>query len=461
MAFNSISFAIFFFVVGISYFSVRSTPTLRVGLLLIASMVFYASWNLAYLPLLLGLATLNHFLGRFLAEQEKPRRIWLAGGILVNLVPLLFFKYTNQFFDAGATLLGFISESETPAHLTFVLPIGISFYTFQNLSYLTDCYRGTYQPRNTLLEYVSAVTFFPHVLAGPIVRLAELLPQFKNPSTPDSSQMRRGALLLSVGLLKKTAADFVGRGADQLYNAGDLPGFIESWTGVLAFAAQIYGDFSGYSDMAIGMAFILGFQFPENFHLPYLSRSPMDFWRRWHISLSSWFRDYLYLPLALGPLRKFPYLCLFLVLLFAGMWHGSGQKFLLFGVYHGVLLVFAQWLSHNRPGGSSLPRPLSILITFYFILLGQVIFRADSFASLVGVLRGMHFLGPDSPVSYENQMQALVVAIILIGTHLLDALLLQFPKLAENRKLFWIITTAAFATALVLPSARPFVYLIF
>jgi alginate O-acetyltransferase complex protein AlgI len=310
-------------------------PAARNSVLLVASLMFYAWWDVRFLPLLLVSIVVNYSIGRMMLDQPDHRRLAMLIGVTLNLVALGYFKYMNFFVDNVEALSG------RPLHLVrVVLPIGISFFTFTQIAYLVDASRRKASEYN-LLNYGLFVTFFPHLIAGPILHHREMMPQFE---TSDRSELTRnvaiGLSLFAVGLFKKTvladtAAPYAGP-VFAAFDAGTGASTVEAWIGAFAYAFQIYFDFSGYSDMAVGLAFLLGFRFPQNFNSPYQSVNISDFWRRWHMSLSFWLRDYLFIPLGgshgsrAATLRN-----LFITMFLGGLWHGAAWTFVVWGLIHG------------------------------------------------------------------------------------------------------------------------------
>jgi alginate O-acetyltransferase complex protein AlgI len=462
MVFNSAVFLVFFIVTFLLYFCAGKTKNQRLVLLTVCNLVFYASWSPEATPLILGIGLIDFYIAKALGDDRNThrsrfRKALLIFSVLSNLGVLVLYKYADALLGGIAGTLTLLGRPTQPAALNWIAPLGISFFTFQSLSYTIDSYRRTYKPHETVLEFLASLTFFPHLLAGPIVRSSFLVPQFSQLAFPKETDVRNGVLLIAGGLIKKTLADIIAPVVAAAYSAKAEPDFVQSWAGVLGFAGQIYGDFSGYTDMATGIALLLGFKLPVNFQLPYLSTSPMEFWRRWHISLSLWFRDYVYYPLALGRFRRLPYLNLFLVMFLAGVWHGASLTCALFGVYHGLLLASAQWVSSTFGGRFNLPRSLKIGVTFYFILIGQMFFRATNVASFWKVFRGIHgFAFNPLPSDAWNSLAA--AAIILVFCHLLDYLIQERRDLVEKPAFYWGVATASSMLAIVAGINSAFIY---
>lgn len=350
-----------------------------------ASLFFYAYWDVRYLPLLLGSAVWNLALSRRVAASRGGvRRGWLAAGVLGDVVLLGWYKYAGFFARSLDELL----HASLPVP-EVVLPVGISFFTFTQIGYLVDVYRGT-AGRVGALTYLEFVTVFPHLAAGPIISCREVAPQLvaADRARVDYDHLARGLLLLLSGLIKKAAvADAIAPWADAVFSSPAGVTTVEAWLGALAYTLQLYFDFSGYSEMALGLALMLNLRFPLNFDGPYRATSLIEFWRRWHMSLGLWVRDYLYIPLGgnrHGFLRQMGNLLVSMAVI--GLWHGAGWTFVLWGVLHGVLLV----VNHAwRRLGFSLPEPAGWCLTFLSVLCCWVFFRAADVGSALSVLAAM------------------------------------------------------------------------
>ena len=358
----------------------------------VASLVFYGWWNPRFVPLILGSILFNFLLGRRLQMGGSGVRVILILGITTNLALLFLFKYL-------AFAIGIINDTGCVA-LPVVrpeLPLGISFFTFLQIAFLVDCFRR--QTRETgFAPYLLFVTFFPHLIAGPLIHHSEMIPQFRRKAVRAWEDMSVGLTIFSIGLFKKLVlAEQCAAWSDSVFDgaaAGIAPTFIESWIGVLCFSFQIYFDFSGYTDMAIGLSRLFGIRLPANFASPYKSADIIDFWRRWHMTLSRFFRDYLYIPLGgnrLGPIRR--YLNLIIVMLLVGLWHGADLKFVLWGGLHGLFLMANHgWVALQQRIGRKqplLPSWLAILVTFLAVVVAWVPFRADSLVTTSVMLQSM------------------------------------------------------------------------
>jgi alginate O-acetyltransferase complex protein AlgI len=352
---------------------------------------------------MLGSTVVDYVCGRrigALPQGDRGRRRWVTLSILSNLSLLGFFKYFNFAVDSYAAILGALGLEGLQPELALrvALPLGISFYTFQSMSYTLDVYRGRNPPLESFVDFACYVSLFPQLVAGPIIRFSEIADPLRERSH-SFEKVARGAVFFSLGMAKKILlANPCGFVADAAFDAGTrLP--LDAWTGVTAYAFQIYFDFSGYSDMAIGLGLMLGFVFPKNFDSPYRAESITDFWRRWHISLSTWLRDYLYLPLGgnrRGPRRT--YVNLAIVMLLGGLWHGAAWNFVVWGGLHGT------WLALERAAGkrslyAGLPRPFRVGLTFLGVLVTWVFFRAPDLPSAWSYLGSMLGLGAAEPAS--------------------------------------------------------------
>jgi alginate O-acetyltransferase complex protein AlgI len=390
MLFHTVAFAIFFPCVFAAYVALRRHRQAQNALLLAASYLFYGWWDWRFLFLIVG-STLVDFVvaKRIVAEpDDRTRRRWLMLSLFANLGTLGVFKYFDFFARSFAETLATVGVAVQPFTLGVILPVGISFYTFQTLSYTIDVYRRELEPSDSLLEVATFVAFFPQLVAGPIERAAHLLPQFAKARQVTASGLSTGLSLVVWGLFKKMVlADNAARLADPIFQNTAGRGGHEVAFATLAFALQIYGDFSGYSDIARGTARILGFDLRLNFALPYVSRDPSEFWRRWHISLSSWLRDYLYIPLG-GNRRGTTSRNLLITMLLGGLWHGARWNFVLWGAYHGVLLVGYRAL-RLKPAANA---PVSLLrwaLFFVLTLYGWLLFRAATFADIAALTSGV------------------------------------------------------------------------
>ncbi len=389
MLFNTTGFFIFLATVLLLFY--LSPRGLRKYILLAASYFFYGSWNYKFILLLLTLTAIDYTAGIWLERLDAgPRkRLMLVMSLCANLGFLGFFKYYNFLASNAAYALGRPGNS---FWLDIVLPLGISFHTFQSMSYVVDVYRGQQKAVRNPIDYALFICFFPQLVAGPIVRARDFFRDLWNWHPPSVEDVSRGLFLVTLGLTKKMAfADQFAKVANTYFaNPSAYPGWAAAWSGVFAFAMQIYFDFSGYTDMAIGMAKLFGFHFPVNFRRPYLAASVTDFWRRWHISLSSWLRDYLYI--SLGGNRKGrwkTYRNLMLTMLLGGFWHGASWNFVIWGGYQGALLSIEKMWRGDRPVSDKWTwlYPGQMILTFSLECIGWVFFRA------VDLPQSIHIIG--------------------------------------------------------------------
>jgi alginate O-acetyltransferase complex protein AlgI len=372
--------------------------------LTLASYGFYGWASPAFTVLMLTSTAVDYVcgarLGALRAAATRRRRLWLGLSIASNLGLLGFFKYFNFAVDSYAALLAALGLERLAPELSLrvALPLGISFYTFQSMSYTFDVYRGRARPLRNVVDFACYVSMFPQLVAGPIIRFSEVADQLRE-RTHTLEKFSRGVAFFSLGMAKKVLlANPCGFAADAAFAAGSL-GPLEAWTGVVAYAFQIYFDFSGYSDMAIGLGLMLGFVFPKNFDSPYRAESLTDFWRRWHISLSTWLRDYLYLPLGgsrSGRLRTYANLAI--VMLLGGLWHGAAWNFVVWGGLHGAWLALERALGKRSPY-AGLPRPLRVALTFSGVLVTWVFFRAADLDDALRYLSAMFGLSEVLPAA--------------------------------------------------------------
>lgn len=391
MLFNSLAYVLFLpaVLLVVAALPVRA----RNGFLLAASYFFYGCWDARFCLLLLGVTAWDYLCARQIhaTEDRAARKRWLWASVTGGLVVLGFFKYFGFFVGSAVALLDRMGVDASGPALKVVLPVGISFFTFQSMSYTIDVYRRRVAPARTFLDYALYVSFFPQLVAGPIERAKDLLPQVLGARRATADDVSEGLVLIAWGMVKKVVfADNMGIRVDRIFASGDVDG-ATVLAGLFFFAVQIYADFSGYTDIARGSARLLGFRLSLNFEQPYFSRTPAEFWNRWHISLSSWLRDYLFVPL--GGVSPFPRRVAFATLAtmgLAGLWHGAAWNFVLWGLYHGALLVGYQVWRRHRPAAASrwgvahpvLSGTLSAVLLFAFVLYGMLLFRATSFGQI-------------------------------------------------------------------------------
>lgn len=387
MLFNSVSFLVFFLVVFAGNYLLREHFTMRFCWLLLASYFFYASWNSYFLVLIVISTLIDYVVGRAIdgSTQASRKKIFLTLSLLSNLGILFVFKYFNFFIDSAAVFFESIGLPFQYSSLSIILPVGISFYTFQSMSYSIDVYRGKLSAERDLVKFALYVSFFPQLVAGPIVRSTDFFPQLATRYKITKLQFLTGAGLIWIGLVKKVVfADFFARYSDSYFN------FLESshsWFDVFvatySFAFQIYFDFSGYTDTAIGAALLLGIVIPRNFNYPYSAVSFSDFWRRWHISLSSWMRDYIYIPLG-GNRNNQKNRNIMLTMLLSGLWHGAAWNFVIWGFLHGLLVSVENVVKHII--STEIPIWMKRLLVFHLVCLCWIFFRVNSISDIATVV---------------------------------------------------------------------------
>jgi alginate O-acetyltransferase complex protein AlgI len=369
---------------------------LRLGWLTLASYVFYAAWNWMYLPLMVASTCTDFIAGHAIGASKSPstRRAVLIAALTVNLGLLALFKYAGFFADTTNGLVSLLGLGKPVPVLRLVLPLGISFYTFNSLSYTIDVYRGRIPPERSLLRYCAFVALFPHLIAGPIVRYEQMAHQLARLRPRLSAEMAsRGLFFIACGCSKKLLiADSLAPDVNRLFAAHAHLGLMGSWLAALGYSLQLYFDFSGYSDIAVGLACLLGFEFPQNFNSPFKAANISDFWRRWHMSLSGWLRDYLFIPLGGsrgGTAQTARNLAI--VMLLGGLWHGAAATFVVWGAIHGVLLA-AHGLLRSR-GWTPRSQVVNRTVTFVSVVAAFVVFRSSGLGSAGDVLGGMVGLG--------------------------------------------------------------------
>lgn len=417
MLFNSIEFALFFPLVFMLYWLVfQRGVNIRNGFLVVVSYVFYGWWDWRFLSLIIISSAVDYAVGRAMPNKEgRARKMLLLTSLVVNLGMLGFFKYYGFFVESfvhAFTLFGASLESST---LDIILPVGISFYTFQTLSYTLDIYWKKIEPTKDPLSFFAFVSFFPQLVAGPIERAKNLLPQFTEEKAFDYTSVRSGLYLMAWGLIKKVViadrlAVFVDATYADPFAASGLPMLI----GVLFFAFQLYLDFSGYSDIAIGCARTMGFNLSTNFNRPYLSASFSDFWSRWHISLSTWFRDYLYIPLGgnrVGKNRTF--INVLIVFMISGLWHGASWNFVLWGLINALFLLALDPLLPKAKSGAL--RILNSFIVSACWMLSLILFRAESFSQVLDVATNLGIGGASLDLFGLTSIEVAFTWLLLIA----------------------------------------------
>ena len=418
MLFPTLTFGLFFLATFALVWSVRGHNEWRKILLLVASWIFYGAWDWRFVALLILSAFINWGLARRIdaldpEEQAPHRKALVVTGVVANLAILGFFKYFDFFLGELAPILGDLGFARDLRIMQIVLPVGVSFFTFQGMSYLIDVWRGRVKSA-CLLDITLLMSFFPHLVAGPIVRASHLIPQFRETPRLNRGMIAMALLLIMWGLFKKAviASELATALVDPVFFDPSAYGSLDLLVAAYGYAVQIYCDFSAYSDMAIGLAALFGYRFPRNFDQPYRAASLQDFWRRWHISLSSWLRDYLYIGLG-GNRGGLLFLCrnLLLTMLLGGIWHGAKWTFLIWGGLHGLVLAAERiWRDIRPEHWPSLPRPVAIFLTFHIVVIGWIFFRADSFDAAIAYLQGIASLG-----GVATMVTPLGLALIVLG----------------------------------------------
>jgi D-alanyl-lipoteichoic acid acyltransferase DltB (MBOAT superfamily) len=423
LLFNTGLFMLLFVVFLGIYEIVRLNRTLKLLFVILFSLFFYYKSSGIYCAILLGVCASDYILGRLMgiATANWMRRAIVALNVVCNVGMLIYFKYFNLLYETFAE----ISDTNF-SPLDIALPAGISFFTFRSISYIVDLYRGKLEPCSNVLDYVFFMTFFPPLLAGPVVRAVDLLPQIKENKTATRAMIGEGLFMIMCGLVKKVMiADYIsGNFVDRIFENPSLYSGLENLVGTFSFTLQLYCDFSGYSDMAIGIALLLGYRFKDNFNSPFKSRNPSEFWRRWHISLSTWLRDYIYIPLGGNRKGNFhTYINLFITMVIGGIWHGASWMYLLWGAFNGILLAAHKKIKQIwHPGYSeSVQRiidPINILITFTLVVFGFTFFRSTSLENLsdmaTQILTSFHAdIAPQFVMACPMVVTAIVVGLAL------------------------------------------------
>jgi alginate O-acetyltransferase complex protein AlgI len=426
LLFNSLTFVVFFALV----FGLHRLPLpwrVKKINLLVASYLFYAAWNPPFVILLWISTMVDWWAAGAIARSASVarRRSLLLVSLATNLGLLGYFKYGDFLLRNFADLAAAGGWSYTPPAWDIVLPVGISFYTFQTMAYTLDVYLRRAPPARSLLDFSLFVTFFPQLVAGPIVRPTDLIPQFARPRTATPRQLGWGLLLITLGLFQKivVADGLLAPVSDRVFGAAQALPALDAWMGTLAFSGQIFSDFAGYTTCAIGVALMLGFSLPDNFRYPYAAIGFSDFWRRWHISLSSWLRDYLYIPLGgnqHGAART--YVNLMLTMLLGGLWHGAAWTFVVWGGLHGLYLAAERWL-RPRLGHLTLWRGVGgkvflALLTYFLVNITWVFFRAQDFATARRMLASMLGLAGGKPLLTTWELaSAATVVVLMLAVH--------------------------------------------
>ncbi len=489
MVFNSLTFVVFFAIMLVLHNLPLQWKTKKINLLL-ASYLFYAAWNPPFILLLWLSTVIDFFVGKALYTQQNPykKKMLLVVSLIGNLGMLCFFKYGTFLLENFVHLTSVIGLDFHPAKPNIILPAGISFYTFTTLCYTIDMYKKRSEPVRSLLDFSLFVTFFPHLVAGPIVRPEQLVPQFETPRRANQTQLLKGLFLLSLGLFMKVvlADGMLAAPADAVFGSPAPLATLDAWMGVLAFSGQIFFDFAGYSTCAIAVAMCLGFVLPENFKYPYAAVGFSDFWKRWHITLSAWLRDYLYIPLGGNRHGKFrTYINLMITMLLGGLWHGANWTFVVWGGLHGLFLAVEKMIQDfnkkrvpvvvkQRPvasygiSGTQLGRAFSssklllALLTFFLVNITWVFFRSPDFTTAWRIFTSM-FTEVKGGATLLTSLTIIKIAVII-------SLMLACHWFMKDRKVlsmtgtvrWWLVGTiwAAMLILLVLSqeSTNSFIY---
>lgn len=459
MVFNSLTFIVFFAIMLLLH-SLPLAWKIKKTNLLLASYLFYAAWNPPFILLLWLSTVVDFFVGKALYAQENPykKKVLLVISLIGNLGMLCFFKYGDFLLENFVQLTSAMGLDFHPAKPNIILPAGISFYTFTTLCYTIDMYKKRSEPVKSLLDFSLFVTFFPHLVAGPIVRPEQLVPQFETPRKANQTQLLQGLFLLSLGLFMKVvlADGMLASPADTVFGAAAPLATLDAWMGVLAFSGQIFFDFAGYSTCAIAVSMCLGFVLPENFKFPYAAVGFSDFWRRWHITLSSWLRDYLYIPLGgnrHGKMRT--YVNLMITMLLGGLWHGANWTFVVWGGLHGLFLAVEKMIQDfNKKQAPPMIKKRSLVVqglaglhivravqssklllalfTFFLVNVTWVFFRSPDFTTAWSILSSMFTEVPGGA--------ALLTTLTIIKISVIILLMLTFHWLMRNRNVLSMTT---------------------
>lgn len=438
MLFSSATFLFLFLPITLGTYFLMPNIKLKNLLLLFVSLVFFAWGSLENLPILLTSIAINYFTGLCQSKAKKHKKAVIIIGVILNLLLLVYYKYLNFLVNSANGLFSLgISLPE------IVLPIGISFFTFQGMSYIIDVYRGTVQTAKNPLEVALYIALFPQLIAGPIVKYSDVNEQIKARSV-DLNMFCAGLERFIIGLSKKVLiSNVMGEAADKIF---DLPNETlevpTAWLGIICYTMQIYFDFSGYSDMAIGLGKLFGFNFNENFRYPYISASITEFWRRWHISLSTWFREYLYIPLG-GNRKGNVYLNLFIVFCTTGIWHGADWSFLLWGIWHGIFII-AEKIMMKKGWFDKIPKCVRIPITFLIVMFGWVLFRAADINSAVIYIQHMLGLGTiagDLTYTFEYYIDTRIITMLIVALIGSTPIMPFIAKKIKSKKVLYAVKT--------------------
>jgi alginate O-acetyltransferase complex protein AlgI len=471
MLFNSFQFLLFLPLVVCGYYLLPQK--FRWVLLLVASYYFYMCWRMEYILMIAGTTLLDYWIGIAISEsnQQRRKRLLLGISLLTNFGLLFTFKYFDFFSNSLRSAFGLVDITVAAPELKLLLPVGISFYTFQSISYVIDVYRGDVAAERHLGRFATFIAFFPQLVAGPIERPGNLLPQFRQNHRPKYDSLVSGLNWIALGFFKKVViADRCAVYVNEIFASPTQFGAWATAMGIILFAFQIYCDFSGYSDIAIGSAKLMGFDLMQNFDRPYLSRTISEFWRRWHISLSTWFRDYLYVPLGGSKKSRWRnHFNVFITFVVSGLWHGASWTYVVWGAFHGAILVLEREGRGHKTGNThSFRNPIKarqiprIALTFALVCIGWVFFRAKTmedafwiFRSLGDFSQGFGSVVIRSGLT-ENGLLNFVLLAISMGIFFLSGLLPRNLKLRYN--LLFLLITSFLILFLGKNSSNEFIY---
>ena len=469
MLFHSIQFIVFVTAVFFIYWSIVDYKRIRTYFLLTASFVFYAAWNPIPILIIVWCSTFDYFcaLGMGYFKSNSHRKMLVVFSVISNLLVLCFFKYAELFYQTATEIMLMLGYSVEYSKLGIILPIGLSFVIFQTLSYTIDVYRGDLKPRKSWAEVTLFISFFPQIVAGPIVRAAWFFPQLDKEPELTKDDGNAAILRISKGLVKKLLiADLLASNlVDRVFENAELYSSLETLAAVVAYTLQIYYDFSAYSDIAIGAAALFGFKIKENFNRPYKAHNLFDFWRRWHISLSTWLRDYLYIPMGGNRGSKF-FICrnIMITMILGGLWHGPTWRMALWGFIHGALLVltkFSWWIFGKPPKDLSLYRKIFTgFLTFAAVALARIFFRAQSMDHAFAVFKQL------ADGSFSHSLLTPLVIFVMIASfviHLLpqnlyDKASKYFIKVPVPVRAAALVALAIVIKNVVNFEAQPFIY---
>lgn len=464
MLFNSYMFIFVFLPItwlGFRLLSSSRMTKIAIFWLFLASSFFYSYWNPPLIILLCTSVTFNYLLSKLFIVRPSLKKLWLYMGLIGNLIPLVWFKYWCFLVKNVGSLIGGYAEVSQLA-----LPLGISFFTFQQIAYIVDVYQGKSKPEEKFLYYALYIFFFPHLIAGPIVHHKKLIPQLKQMRIfgINYRNIAEGIALLAVGLFKKVCiADSLSPWVKIVFDGGGEYSFFSAWIGALAYTLQIYFDFSGYSDMAMGLAKFFNISFPENFHSPYKSCSIIEFWRRWHITLSRFLRDYLYIPLGGsrdGNVKK--YRNIIITMLLGGLWHGAGWTFIAWGGLHGLMISMNHiWRGLCERFRIAVPTTVAWLVTFICIVISWVFFRAISIEQAFVMIHAMFDISSFSWIGFEKRKLIYLVGLIISCLVLPESW--EWTKLRKERNSYYklAICLILMLTSIFMISSTPSEFLYF